>query len=163
MGRTTPPPVSSRTLSGAPAARIDDNLPLHGVLPTVDPSEVILVQITLDHYDFAVRLATVLVEEHLVAGARVLPPHMALSLPDGSLQAASQVLLTALTTVGDFAALSARVHGQPGVQPPGVLGILVPLMDHGVFEWVRTSTLRGPQPELALSERRQDAETGSGQ
>src|SRR5690349_22863115 len=100
-GRIAPPPASSDTSSGTASLSVDHSLPLHGVLPTVDPSEVILVQITLDHYDFAVRLATILAEERLVAGARVLPPHMALSLPDGSLQAASQVLLTALTTVGD--------------------------------------------------------------
>ena len=153
FGFAAPPPAGASggappgVPAVSPAIAIDGNLALRPVPPMTDPGEVVLVQITFDDEEHTVRLAAFLVEERLVAGARVLPRHTALSLPDGGPQATSGVLLTALTTVGRFAALSDRVRGRPGVQPPGVLAIPVPLMNHGVFEWVRASTLPEPGPE----------------
>jgi uncharacterized protein involved in tolerance to divalent cations len=82
--------------------------------------DFLMVTIIVDSSDHAIRLAEVLVTEHLAATVQVPQSHEAWRLLDGQLAQFREWAVRAVTISARFDALCARAAQLPGIVMPGI-------------------------------------------
>jgi len=103
------------------------------------PSHPIVVLMTFPTSEEAGRIASILVQERLVACVNIVPQVRSLFIWDGTLQDVAEVLAVAKTTVASLESVVHRVKSLHTYTVPEVIGIPILGGSDAYLDWVKTA------------------------
>ncbi len=101
--------------------------------------QVILVLVTYPSADEAMRISSVLVNEHLVACVNVIPAVRSIFFWDNALQDETEVLAVAKTTLDQLDAVVQRVKSLHSYSVPEVIGLPILGGSDDYLRWVNAA------------------------